>query len=267
MTNNSFRNYRNVNEAIKYTYKQSRINQTIKYSKKMKDKYCNFNIKMDIWDIIDKLNTFVDISDPDINLPNSYHGFQTAECIRKDGHPKWLQLVGLIHDIGKIIFIKGNDEDGTTINNQWGIVGDTFLLGCKIPDTIIYPEFNSLNPDMNDNKYNTENGIYKDKCGLNNTICSWGHDEYLYQILIHNKTKLPKEALYIIRYHSLYVYHKNEEYLSLMNQDDHKYIQWLKIFNNYDLYTKSDKIINVDNIKEYYTTLIKEYFYNDFLYI
>ena len=95
----------------------------------------------------------------------------------------------------------------------------------------------------------------------------WKGVEYLYQILIYNKTKLPKEALYIIRYHSLYVYHKNKEYLSLMNQDDHKYIQWLKIFNNYDLYTKSDKIINVDNIKEYYTTLIKEYFYNDFLYI
>ncbi len=28
---------------------------------------------------------------------------------------------------------------------------------------------------------------------------SWGHDEYLYQVLIHNKATLPKEGLYMIR--------------------------------------------------------------------
>jgi len=31
-------------------------------------------------------------------------------------------------------------------------------------------------------------------------MMSWGHDEYMYQVLKHNKTTLPEEALYMIRY-------------------------------------------------------------------
>jgi hypothetical protein len=33
-------------------------------------------------------------------------------------------------------------------------------------------------------------------------MMSWGHDEYMYQVLKHNKTTLPEEALYMIRYAS-----------------------------------------------------------------
>jgi inositol oxygenase len=44
-----------------------------------------------------------DQSDPDVDIPNVYHGFQTAEGIRKV-HPDkgWFQLTGLIHDVGKV---------------------------------------------------------------------------------------------------------------------------------------------------------------------
>jgi len=47
----------------------------------------------------------VDESDPDIDLPNIVHGFQTAERIR-ESHPDkdWFQLTGLIHDLGKVIW-------------------------------------------------------------------------------------------------------------------------------------------------------------------
>jgi inositol oxygenase len=37
---------------------------------------------------------------------------QTAEGIRKRGHPDWMQLVGLIHDMGKIMFLWGDDSIG-----------------------------------------------------------------------------------------------------------------------------------------------------------
>ena len=52
---------------------------------------------------LEKLNDLVDESDPDIDLPNIVHAFQTAEQIRKD-HPdkEWFQLTGLIHDLGKV---------------------------------------------------------------------------------------------------------------------------------------------------------------------
>lgn len=37
---------------------------------------------------------------------------QTAEGIRKANHPDWLQLVGLLHDMGKIMFLWGTITDG-----------------------------------------------------------------------------------------------------------------------------------------------------------
>jgi len=47
--------------------------------------------------------------------------------------------------------------------------------------------------------FSTKFGMYKPNCGLENVIMSWGHDEYMYQVLRHNKTTLPEEALYMIR--------------------------------------------------------------------
>ena len=31
-------------------------------------------------------------------------------------------------------------------------------------------------------RYNTKLGIYKEGCGIENVIMSWGHDEYLYHV-------------------------------------------------------------------------------------
>ena len=139
---NDFRNYNNVKEQVKQTYRKARENQTLSYINNMHKKYLKFENKLSFDEIFKNLESFVDISDPDISLPNYYHGVQTAEAMRKDGLPEWLQLVGLIHDIGKIIYLIGSDEDGTSIKEQWGIVGDTFIVGCKLPEKIVYPEFN-----------------------------------------------------------------------------------------------------------------------------
>lgn len=256
----NFRNYDNVEESIKENYYLCRKNQTLDYVKKMHKKYLTFDRKLSFDEIFNHLEKFVDISDPDITLPNFYHGIQTAEGMRKDGHPEWFQLVGLIHDIGKIMFLKGCDEDGTSIKKQWGIVGDTFIVGCRIPESVVYPEFNKENPDMKNSKYNTQLGIYNEGCGLDKVYCSWGHDEFLYQILKYNKNILPKEALYIIRYHSLYAYHKENDYKYFMNKKDEKMFNWLKLFNQYDLYTKTDKKEIDGNILHYYKDLIKKYF-------
>ena len=40
----------------------------------------------------------------------------------------------------------------------------------------------------------TELGIYKKGCGMNNLMLAYGHDEYLYRVLVHNKTKIPEEG-------------------------------------------------------------------------
>ena len=74
----------------------------------------------------------------------------------------------------------------------------------------------------------------------------------------HNKNNLPEEALYIIRYHSLYPYHQNDEYKHFMNDKDIKMFRWLKLFNKYDLYTKTNHIIKENTMT--YKNLIKKYF-------
>jgi len=47
--------------------------------------------------------------------------------------------------------------------------------------------------------FSTQLGIYSKNCGLDNVLMSWGHDEYLFRVLVHNKAKIPKEGLNIIR--------------------------------------------------------------------
>jgi inositol oxygenase len=40
------------------------------------------------------------------------------------------------------------------------------------------------NPDSQNVVYNSKLGIYKEGCGLDNVMMSWGHDEYMYQVII-----------------------------------------------------------------------------------
>ena len=262
------RDYDNVSQAIKDNYRLARINQTYSYVNKMCQRFSKIDRCESIWNILENLNDFIDISDPDTTFPNMIHALQTAEMIRKDGHPEWLQIVGLIHDIGKIMYLKGDDQTGTSINKQWGIVGDTFIVGCKLPDNIVFPEFNEIHGDSDNSKLQTHKGIYSEGCGLDNVICSWGHDEYLYRLLTHerNRNSLPEEALYIIRYHSLYPYHQHGEYKHFQSDKDKDMFKWLKLFNKYDLYSKTDEPIDIKKTKEYYIPLIKKFFYNSQLF-
>ena len=266
MNTENFRQYEESNDRVRTHYRNLRTNQTYGHVLAMKDKYLKFDKEMSLWDVIDYLTKHVDQSDPDISLPNAYHLFQTAEAIRKDGHPDWLQLVGLIHDCGKILFKWGNDEDGTSVDSQWGVTGDTFIVGCEIPDTCVFPEYNKDNPDMRNSRYNTKYGVYFDGCGLDNCHCSWGHAEYMYHMLRYNKSNIPEEGLYIIRYHSLYPWHTMGEYTHLMNEKDHKYKKYVQLFNKYDLYTKCGVVPDINGLKEYYTCLIAKYFDSDRLY-
>lgn len=269
MNKETFRDFDNVEKNVRVNYQLARQFQTVDFVKAMHKKYSEFDMKLDIWYIFDQLNHLIDVSDPDISHPNLYHAFQTAEMIRKDNHPEWLQVVGLIHDLGKIMYLKGDNNLGCGKEKQWAMVGDTFIVGCKIPDTIVFPEFNKDNLDATDNRYNTTLGMYESNCGLDQVLCSWGHDEYLYQILSSEKNKhtLPDEALYIIRFHSLYLHHDKNSYYQLLSKKDEENLKWLHIFNKYDLYSKSDEEIDINKLKPYYQLLLNKYFKNSFLFI
>jgi inositol oxygenase len=203
---------------------------------------------MGLWDGLEFLNTLVDDSDPDTRLPQIEHLLQTAEAIRRDGHPRWFILTGLIHDVGKVLCLLGEP--------QWAVVGDTFPVGCAYSDQIVFSEFLADNPDSLVPEYQTKSGIYEEGCGLENVLMSWGHDEYLYYIV---KDYLPMEALYMIRYHSFYPAHRDEAYAHLMNDRDRNYFQAVRIFNRYDLYTKSGERPDIAQLRGYYEELWDEF--------
>ncbi|KAI0427655.1 DUF706-domain-containing protein [Xylaria sp. FL1042] len=248
-----FRQYEDACDRVKAFYKEQHTNQTVAYNLKVRN-----NLKfqkrdeMTIWEAMEKLNTLIDESDPDTSLSQIQHLLQSAEAIRKDGKPRWMQLTGLIHDLGKLLFFYGSE-------GQWDVVGDTFPVGCAFDERIIYPGSFSDNPDIHDPIYSSKYGIYSPGCGLDNIMLSWGHDEYLYNV-VKDQSTLPPEALAMIRYHSFYPWHKEGAYREFMTEHDEKMLGAVRAFNPYDLYSKSDGLPDIEELKPYYLELIDEYF-------
>ena len=128
------------------TYKNMHENQTVQFVKEKIAKWTKFNhCELGIMEAMDKLSEFVDEADTDITLPNEVHGYQTAEAIRL-AHPdnEWFQLVGLIHDLGKIMAIYGEP--------QYCVVGDTYPVGCAPEPSIVHKETFEGCPDMKDKR-------------------------------------------------------------------------------------------------------------------
>lgn len=71
-------------------------------------------------------------------------------------------------------------NQGTITGPQWALGGDTWVVGVPIPDTVVLPEFNTLNPDHG--KFEGPCGMYEPGCGFANLKFAYGHDEYMYQV-------------------------------------------------------------------------------------
>ena len=81
----TFRNYTDslYQERVEQTYKNMLENQTVVYVYELRHKYSKFpNKEYGVWEIIEKVNSIVDESDPDNNLPQIFHFYQTGESIK-----------------------------------------------------------------------------------------------------------------------------------------------------------------------------------------
>ncbi len=245
-----YRNYEApVRDTVKEFYRLNHTYQTYDFVQEKRSDFLKFDKKeMTIWDAFDFLNQLVDDSDPDTDLDQLQHLLQASEAIRKDGHPDWMVLTGLMHDMGKVLCLFGEP--------QWAVVGDTFPVGCGYSDKVVYPEFFKHNPDYNHEIYSTKYGVYEPGCGLRNVHMSWGHDEYVYQML---KDHLPEQGLYMLRYHSFYAWHREGAYEHLLDDHDRQMLKWVQLFNPYDLYSKSPEPPDWKKLKGYYEDLVGKY--------
>jgi inositol oxygenase len=246
----AFRNYAAPpRDTVKEFYRLNHTYQSYDFVMQKEQEFLGFSKKeMPIWKAFDFLNELVDDSDPDTDLDQIQHLLQTSEAIRRDGHPDWMVLVGLVHDMGKVLCLFGEP--------QWSVVGDTFPVGCAYSDKIVFPEFFTANPDYQHPIYSTRYGVYEPNCGLDKVHLSWGHDEYVYHMM---KNYLPEEGLYMLRYHSFYAQHREQAYDHLMSEHDHAMFKWVKLFNPYDLYSKNPNQKSWEELRPYYENLVAKY--------
>lgn len=254
-TNITLRNY-TLDSLTHIFYKNQHSKQSLSYVEEKLKLYSTLDKKtMSMSLALSLLDDFIDPSDPDVNIPNSTHAYQTAERIRKVRPNDYeLQIVGLIHDIGKVLFKFGEPN--------YSVVGDTYVVGCQFPKSIVYYDTLQDNPDFNNPQLNTKLGIYSEKCGLENLKISFGHDEYLYLVLKNNTNHfLPERYWNIIRFHSLYPWHTGSSYREFMTSENEILLQEVLDFNKYDLYSKEDTdFILTPQIKEYYENLLQKFF-------
>ncbi len=245
-----FRQYdAQANPGVAEFYRLNHTHQTLDYVLGKEKEYFGLKKgKKTVWEAAEFLNTLVDDSDPDTDLTQTEHLLQTSEALRRDGQPRWMVLVGFLHDLGKCLCLYGEP--------QWGVVGDTFPVGCAWSDQIVYHDYFKNNPDRNVPEYQTKYGIYEPNCGLENVHMSFGHDGYINEVV---KSYLPDEALYMLRFHSFYPWHRHGAYTHLMNEKDAVMLEWVKKFNPYDLYSKGHSKPNLQELKPYYDDLFAEF--------
>ena len=246
-----FRQYdEQANPRVAEFYRINHEQQTVDYVLgKERDYFGLTRGRKTIWEAAEFLNTLVDDSDPDTDLTQTEHLLQTSEAIRRDGHPRWMVATGFVHDLGKCLCLYGEP--------QWGVVGDTFPVGCAWAPENVFPEYFQNNPDRHVPQYQTKNGIYEPNCGLENVHMSFGHDGYIAEVL---KDYLPDEALYMLRFHSFYPWHKQGAYTHLTNEKDRAMLPWVQKFNPYDLYSKGHTKPDLAELKPFYDDLFAEFF-------
>ena len=245
-----FRQYdANANPGVAQFYRTNHEKQTLDYVLSKEKQYFQLTRgKKSIWEAAECLNALIDDSDPDTDLTQIEHLLQTSEAIRKDGHPRWMVLVGFIHDLGKCLCLYGEP--------QWGVVGDTFPVGCAWSNQVVFPEYFSGNPDAKVPEYQTMYGIYQPHCGLENVHMSFGHDGYIAEVM---KPYLSDEALYMLRFHSFYAWHRHGAYEHLVSEKDRAMLKWVNKFNPYDLYSKGRSKPDLTQLKPYYDDLFAEF--------
>jgi inositol oxygenase len=207
--------------------------QTPEYVRRMRAKQ-NWSICMDVWDAMLMIVEFKDQSQSD-EIPLIHHLFQTAESLRMADACDWMQLVGLIHDLGVVLaYIRGQAADGTTVSNQWGLTGETIVIEAGPPGG-----------------------------GLDCCLVSYGHAEFMYQVLLRSPgVQLPPMALRVIRYHSLVRWHTGGEYRGLEDATDRAARPIIREFYRHDRYGRSWEpvgALHAKRLRDYYFRIVNRF--------
>ena len=293
---NHFRNYNNSDkqELVEQTYKKMYIEQTLE--KKLNTKiYPISDKKYKIIDLLPLFDKIIDESDPDCNDGQIVHLLQTYISMKDkfdkninikslfteneyDNLPikikkifdkkitiqnlyphidnwNFIYLISFLHDIGKIML----DKNFHNLPQHFS-VGDIYPLGVPFSSSNIFYEkkWHELNSEYQ--KY-YHFDLFEPFCGLDKLPFTISHDYYLYKVL--ENTLIPKEGLYIIRFHSFYAFHSPRNgkrgYTEYASLNDWINLPLLKIFQKSDLYSKTRDIPKFEDYQDEIYDLINTY--------
>ncbi|KAI9916432.1 hypothetical protein PsorP6_016944 [Peronosclerospora sorghi] len=185
----------------------------------------------------------------------------TAASVKEDGHPDWLQLAVFLRALG-MIFLCWTDDDNAALRSisaqEWLAKNSTWVVGEAIPSTIEFPELNELNADhCNAVKSGRSAATH---CGLDNVLMPWTPDEYLYRVLLANKSTLPAEALFIIRFWSFKTWYEQNNYDDLCVPQDMDAKEWITSLSKVSsVLEDSVQNVKVDDDLQYYFQLAEKY--------
>ena len=81
-------------------------------------------------------------------------------------------------------------------------------------------------------------------------------------MLVANNCTIPRAGLDMVRYHSAYPVHAEGAYKHLLKPEDEERIERVRLFNNFDLYTKdgsNDLRTSIEELLPYYRGLLDKY--------
>jgi len=156
--------------------------ETVETRRQLQNKWSNKTLisnEVDVWHLLTLLHFTVDHSDSLLHYTSQFtHCIQVYNGIKgrhfsEEAHDhtfkKDLMLAALIHDLGKLLALVGNENDA-----------HVDCMNRVIPGSLPAQEK-----------------------GLDNIPIQWNHDEYGYQRLAAVRPRLPKRILASVRYHSL----------------------------------------------------------------
>ena len=221
--------------ALRQHYKWMWMTQSLHYVRRMKAKYLHIDQRISLCcpppprlslrDALDRAQRI--LADPflynnnnistDISFPSSLRAlaFGSAECVRSQGHPDWVQLVALLYYLGRVRVLLDlddvtDDEANTTAQYDWAMASRARVLGCPVPERVVFGEFQTLRPKDDENEKciaGGSTGIYEPHCGLNVVELTWTGPEYMYHMLQRNGIAIPSEGLAMLRLASLSDWH------------------------------------------------------------
>lgn len=113
---------------------------------------------------------------------------------------------------------------------SWSVLAESYPVGCAYSDCISGSGFLTACPDRRCASYCTPTGIYSAACGLDAVHFTWTSTEYLTLVLLLNRTNLPFEAIFLLRFQNFFSAINHSAYSTLFSERDRAAMPLLRRF-------------------------------------